>query len=44
MPPVTTIAPSYQEDGVVIYHDDFARVLPMLPAGSVDFVLDRTAR
>jgi adenine-specific DNA-methyltransferase len=39
MPPVTAIVPYYEEDGVVIYHEDCVRVLPMLPAGSVDFVL-----
>ncbi|HMB04052.1 MAG TPA: DNA methyltransferase [Isosphaeraceae bacterium] len=31
--------PYYESDGVTIYHDDCRRILPLLPNGSVDFVL-----
>jgi adenine-specific DNA-methyltransferase len=39
MLPATDINPYYEDDGIVIYHDDCRRVLPTLPAESVDFVL-----
>ncbi len=39
MSPATGIDPYYEDDGVAIYLGDCARVLPALPAASVDFVL-----
>jgi len=39
MAPATCVTPYYEEDGVVIYHDDCRLVFPSLPTESVDFVL-----
>src|SRR5512135_346195 len=36
---ITGTNPYYESDGVMIYHDDCRRILPLLPNGSVDFVL-----
>ena len=39
MPLATGINRHYEGDGVAIYHGDCLRILPALPAESVDFVL-----